>query len=64
MRDIANLENLLDEAILDHEELEEHLKAKEKYRKIDEIPVDFVRRRLMRGLPLKTVAEQVHDWHV
>ena len=23
--------------------------------------VDFVRRRLMRGLPLKTVAEQVHD---
>jgi hypothetical protein len=38
--------NLLDEAILDHEELEERLKAKEKYRKIDEIPFDFVRRRM------------------
>jgi len=36
----------LDEAILDHEELEERLKAKEKYRKIDEIPFDFVRRRM------------------
>ena len=34
----TGLKNLLDEAILDHEELEEHLKAKEKYRKIDEIP--------------------------
>ena len=30
----------------DHEELEERLKAKEKYRKIDEIPFDFVRRRM------------------
>ncbi len=36
----------MDEAILDHEELEERLKAKEKYRKIDEIPFDFVRRRM------------------
>jgi len=26
--------------------LEEHLKAKEKYRKIDEIPFDFIRRRM------------------
>ena len=42
----TGLKNLLDEAILDHEELEEHLKAKEKYRKIDEIPFDFVRRRM------------------
>ncbi len=40
------MKNLLDEAILDHEELEERLKAKEKYRKIDEIPFDFVRRRM------------------
>ena len=42
----TGLKNLLDEAILDHEELEEHLKAQEKYRKIDEIPFDFVRRRM------------------
>jgi Mg2+-importing ATPase len=42
----TGLKNLLDEAILDHEELEEGLKAKEMYRKIDEIPFDFVRRRM------------------
>ncbi len=42
----TGLKNLLDEAILDHGELEESLKAKEKYRKIDEIPFDFVRRRM------------------
>jgi Mg2+-importing ATPase len=42
----TGLKNLLDEAILAHEELEEHLKAKEEYCKIDEIPFDFVRRRM------------------
>jgi len=42
----TGLKNLLDEAILDHEDLEERLKANEKYRKIDEIPFDFVRRRM------------------
>jgi Mg2+-importing ATPase len=42
----TGLKNLLDEAILDHGELEARLKAKEKYRKIDEIPFDFVRRRM------------------
>jgi Mg2+-importing ATPase len=42
----TGLKNLLDEAILDHEELEDRLKANEKYRKIDEIPFDFVRRRM------------------
>jgi Mg2+-importing ATPase len=42
----TGLKNLLDEAILDHEELEQRLKAREKYRKIDEIPFDFVRRRM------------------
>ena len=42
----TGLKNLLDKAILDHEELKEHLKADERYRKIDEIPFDFVRRRL------------------
>ena len=42
----TGLKNLLDEAILGHEELGERLKAKEQYRKIDEIPFDFVRRRM------------------
>jgi Mg2+-importing ATPase len=42
----TGLKNLLDEAVLAHEELEERLKANEQYRKIDEIPFDFVRRRM------------------
>src|SRR5664280_1267712 len=42
----TGLKSLLDEAILAHEELEERLKANEEYRKIDEIPFDFVRRRM------------------
>lgn len=42
----TGLRSLLDEAVLAHEELEEHLKANEEYRKIDEIPFDFVRRRM------------------
>jgi P-type Mg2+ transporter len=42
----TGLKNLLDEAILDHEELEARLEANKKYRKIDEIPFDFVRRRM------------------
>jgi Mg2+-importing ATPase len=42
----TGLKNLLDQAILDHRELKEHLQADEKYRKIDEIPFDFVRRRM------------------
>jgi Mg2+-importing ATPase len=42
----TGLKNLLDKAILDHEELREHLQADKKYRKIDEIPFDFVRRRM------------------
>jgi P-type Mg2+ transporter len=42
----SGLKNLLDAAILDHEELENSLKAKEKFRKIDEIPFDFIRKRM------------------
>jgi P-type Mg2+ transporter len=42
----TGLKNLLDNAILDHEELEDALKAKGKYRKIDEIPFDFNRKRM------------------
>ncbi len=42
----TGLKNLLDEAIRNHEDLEQSLKAKEKFRKIDEIPFDFIRRRM------------------
>ena len=42
----TGLKNLLDDAILKHENLRDHLKADEKYRKIDEIPFDFKRRRM------------------
>ncbi len=42
----TGLKNLLDKAILDHEELKDSLKVEEKYKKIDEIPFDFVRRRM------------------
>ncbi|HEX7557102.1 MAG TPA: magnesium-translocating P-type ATPase, partial [Leptolinea sp.] len=42
----TGLKNLLDEAILDHEELEDNLKVKDKFSKIDEIPFDFIRKRM------------------
>jgi len=42
----TGLKNLLDDAILDHEDLAERLKMKEQYHKIDEIPFDFARRRM------------------
>jgi len=42
----TGLKNLMDDAILDHGELENTLKAKEKYKKIDEIPFDFIRKRM------------------
>lgn len=42
----TGLKNLMDKAILEHDEPEGHLQAGGRYRKIDEIPFDFVRRRL------------------
>ena len=42
----SGLKNLLDVAVLKHVELEEKLKADEHFRKIDEIPFDFERRRM------------------
>ena len=42
----SGLKNLLDVAVLKHAELEEHLRPDHQYKKIDEIPFDFVRRRL------------------
>jgi Mg2+-importing ATPase len=42
----TGLKNLMDEAILEHGHLEEDLKVKTNYHKIDEIPFDFQRRRM------------------
>ena len=42
----TGLKNLMDEAILDHGDLNEALQVDEKFRKIDELPFDFQRRRM------------------
>ena len=42
----SGLKNLLDVAILEHKDLETKLEVHQRYRKIDEIPFDFVRRRM------------------
>ncbi len=42
----SGLKNLLDIAVQQHAELEDHLSVDAGYRKIDEIPFDFTRRRL------------------
>jgi Mg2+-importing ATPase len=42
----TGLKNVMDQAILDHAHLKEHLGVEQNYRKIDEIPFDFTRRRL------------------
>jgi len=42
----TGLKNLLDRAVLDHVELATELKLKDAYRKVDELPFDFERRRM------------------
>ena len=42
----SGLKNLLDVAVLRHVELQERLKVHEQFRKIDEMPFDFERRRM------------------
>ena len=42
----TGLKNLMDKAILDHDEPKGLVEADKKFRKIDEIPFDFVRRRM------------------
>jgi Mg2+-importing ATPase len=42
----SGLKNLLDVAILDHAEMREHVHVPRSYRKIDEVPFDFRRRRM------------------
>ncbi|WP_353234909.1 magnesium-translocating P-type ATPase [Diaphorobacter ruginosibacter] len=42
----TGLKNLLDRAVLEHAELTESMRVVEDYRKVDEIPFDFQRRRM------------------
>lgn len=42
----TGLKNLLDRAVLEHAELQGELRVTQDYRKVDEIPFDFVRRRM------------------
>jgi Mg2+-importing ATPase len=53
----TGLKNLLDVAVLEHAELHKSLKIEHKFRKIDEIPFDFVRRRM------SVVVEEENDHH-
>lgn len=53
----TGLKNLLDVAVLEHVELHKSLKIERKFRKIDEIPFDFVRRRM------SVVVEEENDHH-
>ncbi|HPV87580.1 MAG TPA: HAD-IC family P-type ATPase, partial [Caldisericia bacterium] len=42
----TGLKSMLDQAVLEHTEVEERLHVKENFKKVDEIPFDFVRRRM------------------
>jgi Mg2+-importing ATPase len=42
----TGLKSIMDEAVLEHVEVHEHLKVEEYFKKIDEIPFDFQRRRM------------------
>ena len=53
----TGLKNLMDIAILDHEELKGEIEISGKYKKIDEIPFDFERRRM------SVVVEDVDKTH-
>lgn len=53
----TGLKNLLDVAVLEHLELHESLKVEKIFRKIDEIPFDFVRRRM------SVVVEEANHHH-
>jgi Mg2+-importing ATPase len=42
----SGLKNLLDVAVLEHMEVHDHLRPESAYRKVDEVPFDFSRRRM------------------
>ncbi len=58
----TGLKNLLDHAVLEHVELATELQLKQDYRKIDEIPFDFERRRMSVVVGVKgTAGEERHQ---
>ena len=70
----SGLKNLLDVAVLEHAEMREHIHIPRSYRKIDEVPFDFLRRRMSvmvardpthhvlicKGAPEETIAVCAH----
>lgn len=54
----TGLKNLLDVAILEHVEIKDYLKVEEQYKKVDEIPFDFQRRRM------SVILEQTNHKHL
>ncbi len=54
----TGLKNLMDEAILNHGDLNEKLQVDELYRKIDELPFDFQRKRM------SVIVETNQDQHI
>ncbi len=54
----TGLKNVIDVAILKHEHLQEKLKIEKQYKKIDEMPFDFKRRRM------SVVLERTKDGHL
>ncbi len=54
----TGLKNLMDEAILNHGDLNEKLQVDELYRKIDELPFDFQRKRM------SVIVETSQDQHI
>ncbi|MFZ2990361.1 magnesium-translocating P-type ATPase [Ideonella sp.] len=56
----TGLKNLLDRAVLDHVELPAELKLTEAYRKVDEVPFDFERRRMSVVVAALVDGQAVH----
>jgi Mg2+-importing ATPase len=56
----TGLKNLLDRAVLEHVELPAELKLKDAYRKVDEIPFDFERRRMSVVVAVMTQGRDDH----
>lgn len=57
----TGLKNLLDRAVMEHVELAATLKLQDAYRKIDEIPFDFERRRM--SVVVATLADGREQYH-
>jgi Mg2+-importing ATPase len=57
----SGLKNLLDRAVLDHVELPTELKLDERYRKVDEVPFDFQRRRMSVVVAERRDGQEHHE---